>query len=257
MTLFRRIAAFTLAALCLAATSAQAATPPAPEPNYITPYNALLADHVQDGQKEGITAALVDYKGWSEDKNHAAAVGQLADMQPEKLEGNAAIAFWINAYNLLTIDLIVKHQEKETIRSIGTVLDDPWKTFHWNIGNRAMTLKQVEAKATEASHNDPRLHFALANGMLSGADLLMEAYTSASLDSQLDMQAMVFLKNDTKGLKRWGNILQVSPIFKRYTHEFETHGGLMQFLFAHYPGLPANAVIQGYFENNANLNGNW
>lgn len=223
--------------------------------DFTAPYGTLLASYVSDGQKDGITATLVNYKAWSEDKHHQKAINQLMEAQPAKLSGTAATAFWINAYNLLVIELIIQNQQKESIRNVGTVLDDPWKSFGWMIGGKSYTLKAIEQEATASK--DPRIYFALANGTLSGPDLSMEIYTADKLEAQLDMQTMVFLKNETKGLKLFGTILQVSKIFQQHARVFEAGGGREEFVRARIPELPASAAIQGFFDYNWSLNGSW
>ena len=244
-----------VAVLMLAGAASHAAEAPA-KADYATPYNALLAAYVYDSDKNGVHASLVDYKSWAADKNHAEAMKQLALVNPEKLAGNAEKAFWINAYNLLTIDLIVQNEQRQTIRNVGSVLDDPWKTFTWQLNGKPVTLDAIMNERLPI-HQDVRLHMALANGTLSGADLLGTAYAAEALDAQLDAQVRKFLNNKSKGLRIRRTVLEVSKMFQKTGTDFELQGGIVAFLRKYHPATPANGVVQGYFDYNWELNGDW
>lgn len=226
------------------------------EPSYLEPYAALLHAHVVMGEKDGIQSALVDYQRWAADPNHAEAVRRLLATNPATLDGAAKTAFWINAYNLLIIDLIIRQNEQETIENVGSVLDDPERSFTWDIYGTAVTLDQIARDKLQTRH-DPRLHFALANARLSGPDLALEPYRGETLNDQLNQHVQQFLRNPTKGLYARGTVLEISALFKRYKSNFLLHGGTESFLQQHRPDLPANATIYGYFPVNSSLNGGW
>jgi len=235
-----------------------AATALAAEPAraYLEPYNELLAAHVHPGEMDGFPGMMVNYKAWGEDKRHEEAMRLLKQVKPEKLSAAEAKAFWINAYNLLTIDLILQHKEEKTIRNIGELGDDPWHSFSWEIGGKPVKLYDIERNRLSRKA-DLRLHMALANGSLSGADLRPEAYTVEALETQLDDQVTRFLANDAKGLKTRGTVLEVSKLFQTYAQDFDNNGGVVAFIRHYQPSLPANAVVQGFFEWNWDLNGIW
>lgn len=224
-------------------------------PASATPYGDLLATHVRDGEQDGIRAALVDYNAWAKDKTHAEAMKALAETKPERLNGPAETAFWINAYNLLVVDLVVTHPGADSIRHVGSVLDDPWKSFSWTIAGKSYTLGEIEQRAVRSKPNDMRVYLALCNGSLSAPDLAATPYEAASLDAQLDTQTKRFLLNTTKGLYPRGTVLEVSRLFKPLTVEFEAGGGLVAFIRRYVPQVPPQALVQGYFMYNWALNG--
>ena len=234
------------AALCL-----MAAAPV--DTSYTTPYQALLVAHVRpDGEKAGIRGALVDYMGWGKDTDHAEAIKRLTAANPGKLSGDEATAYWLNAYNLLSVDLIVTHPEADSIKHIGSVLDDPWKTYQWTIAGKPYSLLDIEQEAVRSRPGDERLRFAFATTALSGPDI--RYYGAETLNQDLQAQARAFLGNPTKGVHARGTVLEVSRMFKPLIAEFDLKGGLVPFLRTHNPDIPANAMVQGYFQYDWSLN---
>ncbi|MDE3036942.1 MAG: DUF547 domain-containing protein [Pseudomonadota bacterium] len=223
---------------------------------YLAPYNALLGRYVSDGEKHGMHSALVDYKGWSEDARHAEAMRLIAQVNPDALSGKEAMAFWINAYNLLTIDLIIQQNEHESIKHIGGWLTNPWKDYHWMIGGRRYSLDEIEHGILRKK-GDPRIHMAINCASLSCPDLRAEGYTAETLDTQLDDQVRRFLRNDKKGLHITNSGLEVSKIFDWFAGDFTEKGGVVTFIKSYVPQMPQDAVIADYFNYNWQLNGAW
>lgn len=223
---------------------------------YITPYNTLLTQYVKSGEKQEIKTELVDYKGWSTDAKHAEAMQLIAQVKPEALAGKEKIAFWINAYNLLTIDLIIKQNERDSIKNTGSLLSSPWKSHHWMIGGKDYTLDAIENDILRKM-GDPRIHAAINCASLSCPDLRNEAYSAEKLAAQLDEQMRKFLQNDTKGLRIKGSELTISKIFDWFADDFKAKNGVVAFIRTYSPQVPENAVVAGYFDYNWKLNGNW
>ncbi|MDE3017364.1 MAG: DUF547 domain-containing protein [Pseudomonadota bacterium] len=223
---------------------------------YLSPYNALLARHVSEGEKQGIHSALVDYQGWSKDARHAEAMRLIAQVDPDALSGKEKEAFWINAYNLLTVDLIIRHNEHISIKHIGGWFTNPWKDYHWTIGGRQYSLAEIEHGILRKI-GDPRIHMAINCASLSCPDLRASAYTAAGLDDQLDQQVRKFLHNDAKGLRITRSDLEVSKIFDWYAGDFARGGGVIAFIRRYDPRVPQDAVIADYFDYNWQLDGTW
>lgn len=223
---------------------------------YVTPYGALLNAHVVAGEKQGIPTMLVNYKAWAADGRHADAVSKLRASEPKAWRGNAAKAFWINAYNLLTIDLIIQKNERDSIKKIGGTFGNPWKETHWTIGGADYTLDAIEHKILRPM-GDPRIHAAINCASLSCPDLRAEPYLAATLDAQLDDQMRIFLRSEKKGLRRDGNALTVSKIFDWFEKDFKPSGGVVAFIQRYQPEIAADATINDYLDYNWNLNGTW
>lgn len=221
--------------------------------DYRIPFDGLLKQHVKMGTKEGIETALVDYRGWASDLRHREALSDLQRVYPETLTPRQSMAFWINAYNLLTIDLIIHHQDITSIKDLGSLMKSPWKRYNWKIAGRSYSLDDIEHKILR-KRGDPRIHMALVCASLSCPDLRNEAYTAEKLDSQLDDQSRKFLANPAKGLKVTPSVLVLSPILKWYAEDFGGETGVLAFVSRYAPPLPAGSKISDYYTYNWNLN---
>lgn len=223
--------------------------------DYITPYRNLLSSYVKPGKKEGIEGMVVNYAGWAKDSQHALAMENLTKINPETFhDKHAQMAFWINAYNLLTIDLIVKSKEEESINNLGGLFTSPWKKHKWEIGNRHYTLDEIEHEILRPM-NDPRVHMAINCASLSCPDLRPEPYMRAKLDNQLDDQVKIFLNNDQKGMKQTGELAEVSSIFKWFREDFGDEKGVVAFINEHRHSAPPIKRISNYIDYNWQLNG--
>lgn len=224
--------------------------------DYMAPYETLLKSHIHAGEKQGIKGNLVDYKSWSADPNHANAMRHIAEVKPESLSGKEAMAFWINVYNLLTIDLIIQQNERDSIKKIGGIIGNAWKDYHWNIGGRQYSLDEIEHGILRKM-GDPRIHMAINCASLSCPDLRAEAYSADKLDQQLDEQVKRFLSNDQKGIRVTDAGIEVSKIFDWFEEDFKAGGGVAVFIKQYSTSVPKDASVAGYFDYNWKLNGHW
>ena len=185
-------------------------------------FTQVLAAHVKDG--------LVDYDALKTDKRLPRYLAQLAATDPATLPNDRErLAFWLNAYNAYTLDLVVKKQPKRSITQIGTgglVLGSVLKTTAWDIpiavvGGRKYTLNEIEHEVIRAKFKDARAHFALNCASGSCPVLRTEAYEADDLDEQLDDQGRQFLADSTKNsFDLATKTAHLSSIFKWYQGDF-------------------------------------
>jgi len=180
----------------------------------------------------------VDYKGL---KAHPAKLKSflksIADLDPRQFAEwpeKEKIAFWINAYNSLTLKAIVDHYPirsswfksfvypANSIRQIKGV----WDTLTFPVMGKRMTLEQIEHKKLRANFHEPRIHAALVCAAKSCPPLRNEPFVGSSLDSQLDDQMRAFLSNPTKFLvDRKDRVVYLSKIFNWFGEDFVSRYG--------------------------------
>jgi len=61
----------------------------------------------------------------------------------------------IEYWNVLTIDLITRTEEQESIRNLGNIFNSPWDTHTRGIAGKAHSLNHIEHD-TIRSMNEPR-----------------------------------------------------------------------------------------------------
>jgi hypothetical protein len=160
------------------------------------------------------------------------------------------IAFWINAYNAITLKAIIDHYPikpggilakrfpKNSIRQIPGV----WDKLKFTVKGREMTLEHLEHKMLRARFNEPRIHVALVCAAKGCPVLRNEPFITSRLDKQLNDQTRRFLKNLTKfRIDRDKSQVHLSPIFKWFGADFVKTFGTDQKFTAH--GKSTRAVL--------------
>ena len=173
--------------LALAATAALAAGPAVFDHSS---FDRLLKAHVADGR--------VDYDAFAPSPEFPRYLEALSRARPEALDKKERLAFWINAYNAYTIQLVNAHGEHASIRNIDKTLGvvkamGPWKEEMVKAGGLTTSLDFVENGIIRKQFKEPRIHFALVCAARSCPPLRSEAYTGARVDAQLDDQARLFI----------------------------------------------------------------
>ena len=152
-------------------------------------WDRLLRRHVSGG--------MVDYDAFARPPEFARYLASLDRVDPATLPRAERLAFWINAYNAFTIQLINRHGERRSIRNINRTLgvipgSGPWSERMVHVGGKVYTLDDVEQRIIRPEFGEPRIHFALVCAAKGCPPLRSEAYTGARLEAQLDDQARIF-----------------------------------------------------------------
>lgn len=184
-----------------------------------TGYNNLIAIYVSD---EG----NVNYNGfkrnWSTLRNYIKDLGE--NMPKDNWTKEDKLSYWMNAYNAMTIDLILRNSPLESIKDI----KNPWKQRFWKLGKKYYNLNEIEHKILRKM-GDPRIHFGINCASFSCPPLLNEAFTADKVDKQLDNLAKRFV-NDKKRNTITANSIEISKIFNWFAKDFETNGSVIDFL---------------------------
>ncbi len=220
--------------------------------NFATLYDGLLKDYVSTGKKQSINANLVNYQAWGNDARHNKALSALQTLKVPASRSEKLV-YWMNAYNFLTIDLITREKETDSIRNLGSVLKNPWKKFKWALHGKEYTLDAIEHKILRKM-NEPRIHMAINCASLSCPDLRAEAYSADKLESQLKEQTELLLKDTTKGMVLTGKDIKLSKIFDWFDEDFGNEKELVAFLRQYNANVPADAEVDGYLKYNWKLN---
>ncbi|MGR3810917.1 DUF547 domain-containing protein [Jiulongibacter sp. NS-SX5] len=187
----------------------------------VSAWDELLKDHVD---KDG----MVDYGGMKKDREKLEAY--LADISKNGPAKNWSkeekMAYWINAYNAFTIQLILDNEGVSSIKDIGPKTQIPFVNTPWDIKFIEIEGKKYDLNNIEHGilrkdfKKDPRYHFALVCAAESCPRLRNEAYTAKKLDKQLDEEGEVFLNNEAKNIINEEEV-KISPLFKWYSKDFE------------------------------------
>ena len=171
-------------------------------------------------------------------------------------------AFWINAYNILAIDRVVRGVPEDSIRDLGSLFRSVWKQPAGLIDGRPVTLHQIEHEMLRPM-GDPRIHVAIVCASTSCPSLLREPWVAARLEEQFDRALRQWLGDPAKGvtIDRGANTVRVSRIFKWFEGDFEPRGGVVRFVAgyladsdARWLRAHADTVEVGYLDYDWTLN---
>ena len=149
----------------------------------------------------------------------------LASNPPKDSWNNAEIkAYWINAYNAFTVQLVLDNYPIKSIKDIS----EPWGQMFFKIGGKSMSLERIEHEILRPM-GDPRIHFAIVCASESCPKLLNYAYESETLNNQLDQAAKEFI-NDASKNSLTASEITISKIFKWFKSDFPKGAAFINYL---------------------------
>ncbi len=225
----------TVIALLLTFCSPSVATSLDAEPPSHEQFDTLLKKYVDE---EG----LVNYKGLSKERSKLKAyLSILENNAPAKTwTENEKLAYWINAYNAYTLDLILEYYPVKSIKDIGAAIKIPFVNTPWDIkfikiAGEEYDLNNIEHGIIRKEFDEPRIHFALVCAAVSCPKLQSEAYSPEKLDAQLTRAATEFLANKKKNDIKGPNEATLSKLFSWYGGDFKKKTTLVDYINQYAP----------------------
>ena len=168
----------------------------------------------------------VNYKGFNSDR---AKLNQYITSLSNNVPNATAskkdkLAYWINAYNALTVDLILRNSPIKSIKDIRK----PWDQSLWTLGGKLYDLNEIEHGILRKM-NEPRIHFAIVCASFSCPQLSNKAYVANTIETQLTQATKDFL-NDPLRNNLSKDDIKLSRIFKWFAKDFKTNGSIIDFI---------------------------
>lgn len=182
-------------------------------------WDSLLRKHVDD-------YGLVNYKALAADSNELNKyLDLLSQNAPNEKNWTEAeqMAYWINAYNAFTAQLIIDHYPVVSIKDIKNgipFVNTVWDIKFIKIGGEELDLNNIEHGILRKKFEDPRIHFALVCASMSCPKLQNIAFTAERLEEQLDQAAREFINEPFRNNIN-NNPIQLSKILDWYWMDFK------------------------------------
>lgn len=217
-------------------------------------WDSLLQKHVtEDGQ--------VNYKGIIKDSlKFNSYLSLLKNHHPNSKNWTKEeqLAYWINAYNAFTVQLIVDNYPVKSIKDIKKgipFINTVWDIKFIHIEGATYDLNNIEHGIIRKNFDEPRIHFAVNCASISCPRLRNEAFKADQLESQLADNARYFLANPVKNNFENKEELKLSKILKWYSGDFsgKKYGGVSGFIKQYGPPHSEGADID-YLDYDWNLN---
>jgi hypothetical protein len=181
-------------------------------------WTTVLTRHVDD-------AGRIDFDSLRQ--NHAdldRVVAFIAAVDPDSqrlLDKHSRLAFYINAYNALTMYGVVQAGVPESLGGLMKLAFFYLRKF--TIGGKPISLSKFKNDVIRPL-GDERIHFALNYMAVSCPRLPRVAFSAATLDGQLDTAARTFI-GDSRNvwIEHAKREVWLSAIFDFYTQDFLAH----------------------------------
>lgn len=186
-------------------------------------FDPLLKAYVDD-------QGLVDYNAIAKDARFEDFIESLKTANTEEMTPNGQLAFWINAYNAVTIDKVIKWKPKKSVRE--TLIPGVWTSTKFFtsrqhlVAGRRVSQDDIEHEILRKQLNDPRIHFAIVCASSSCPKLARFAYTEENIQRQLEAATRKYL-NSRRGVRvdHAENTLYLSKIFDWFAGDFKNKSG--------------------------------
>ncbi|MBU2709808.1 DUF547 domain-containing protein [Zooshikella harenae] len=159
-------------------------------------------------------------------------IKQLTVIDPRQYNLKEQFAYWVNLYNALTVQLVLKHYPVSSITKLGEGLFSfgPWEDPIVSIVNQSLTLNDIEHRILRPIWQDPRIHYVVNCASIGCPDLQPKALTAQLAEQQLDVAAKRFV-NQRKGVSWQEGELLLSKIYDWYSDDFgESEGRVIAHL---------------------------
>ncbi len=198
------------------------------------------------------------YEGLLANEAHVAAlagtVAAIGEAQDQGWEQAEALAFYVNAYNALTVAAVLEAWPTESVMRVEGFFD----TATHQVAGEAMTLNALENDILRSDRfGEPRIHFIVNCASQSCPPLDRELYTAENLEAKLALAARSYVRATTEVTS---HTAKVSRLFEWFAVDFGGAEGVRAFVADQLEGAAAEHVRSerttiGYQDYDWALNG--
>ncbi len=150
-------------------------------------------------------------------------IARLAATPVSALHRPEQLAYWINLYNALTVQVVLDHYPVASIHDIaispGLFAIGPWDKALIEVEGAAVSLNDIEHRILRPIWRDPRVHYALNCASIGCPDLQASAFTGAGAEALLEAAARAYV-NHPRGARVENGRLTVSSIYAWFREDF-------------------------------------
>lgn len=195
-------------------------------------WDAFLAEHVKPAADGINRVEYADVSDGDREKLNA-YIDKLTGLEIRGYARSEQLAYWINLYNALTVQVVLDHYPVDSIKDIdispGFFSSGPWGKKLVDIEGEKLSLDDIEHRILRPIWQDPRIHYAVNCASIGCPNLAREAYTAANANELLERGAVAYI-NHPRGAAPTADGLVVSSIYEWFTEDF---GGTEQGVLDH------------------------
>ncbi|MDP5055118.1 MAG: DUF547 domain-containing protein, partial [Congregibacter sp.] len=129
-------------------------------------------------------------------------IAGLSAFDSASLTRNAQLAYWVNLYNALTVDVVLDNYPVDSIRKIrdGPFDLGPWNDKRLTLHGRAVSLHDIEHGIVRPLWSDtPEVHYLLNCASIGCPNLSQRAYTGDTINLHLREAAVAYINDPGRG----------------------------------------------------------
>ncbi len=178
---------------------------------------------------------LVDYPNLTETdlESLQSYIARMSKINIQNYNRNEQLAFWINLYNALTVQIVADYYPVDSVRDVnispGLFNVGPWGANLVTINGTQLSLDDIQNRIIRPIWNDPRTIYAIHHATIGGANLSKEAYLGITVSDQLNKAAYAYI-NSLRGIQLIEGKLVVSKVYSWFIDDF---GGNVPGLILH------------------------
>ncbi|GAB6058989.1 DUF547 domain-containing protein [Desulfonatronum parangueonense] len=187
------------------------------------PWNSFLSAYLVTYDPSGVHRVRYGEVSPADRKALQGYLEQLQATPVSRLNRDEQMAYWINFYNALTLEVILEHYPVASIRRInispGFFTRGPWDAPLVEVEGESLTLNDIEHRILRPIWQDPRIHYAVNCASIGCPNLQRRAFTAEDLEDMLDAAAHEFI-NHPRAVRFDGRRLRLSSIFDWFSEDF-------------------------------------
>lgn len=169
-----------------------------------------------------------------------AYIARLASTDPRRLRKDEQLAYWINLYNALTVDVVLNNPKDKSIKKMGRGLfsSGPWDDELVSIVGESLTLNDIEHRILRPIWQDHRIHYAVNCASVGCPNLATQAYTADNVNQLLSDGERDYVNHHRGVHFDEDGRLTLSKIYQWYGSDFANdERGVLDYLGQHHEVL--------------------
>ncbi|MDW7773634.1 MAG: DUF547 domain-containing protein [Desulfobulbaceae bacterium] len=188
-----------------------------------TSWDNLLKKYLVTDHPSGINLFRYGDVSPEDGKKLTEYLEHLQQIEVSSLNRKEQLAYWINLYNALTIQVILDHYPVKSIMDIdispGFFSNGPWDAKLLIIEGEKVSLNDIEHRILRPIFKDNRIHYAVNCASIGCPNLQPVAFTAANTEELLQAGAKAYV-NSPRGARMVKGKLHVSSIYKWFQVDF-------------------------------------
>jgi len=199
-----------------------------------TAWDDILGRYLTINHQSGVNRFRYGDVSSSDNKKLNRYIKSLTKLDPREYNRHEQKAYWMNLYNALTVQLVIKNYPVESITDIGGVFSSgPWNKDLIKLEGKKLSLNDIEHRILRPLWKDHKIHFGVVCASVSCPNLQPVAFTGRNVDRLLKKAGKEYI-NHPRGVHLEKGVMQVSSIFDWYGDDFSKDKKKLTKILAHY-----------------------